>query len=353
MMACAMIFSFTSIAGAQEDKKEANIDIAIMSLFGNQPEHLEVDIVVEAVSVNGNTAVSGPAIPVITVDFADADNFGPGENELFWFTDPVNVIENVQWPAPGVYRYKVSLGAFDAGIGHFIAFSDIDMDNDFRYLEFEVYVRNEGGEMVVDAVTAYHKRGDTDHEWQKVNTMRLLGLYVGSGTMTVTKTVEGDYADVDQQFVFAMEIHPLEEINQIFGYDAVGAVSISRSDGSTETLAPTTIDADGVYFYAFTLAHNESVHIDYSIYGTSVVITEDDYSDLGFETTINGEDTLSATVGILPGADSVSVVNTLFILTPTGIAIAAAPGVLIAALAVAVLYFVTRKKNDIEEYEEI
>lgn len=216
-----------------------------------------------------------------------------------------------KFTAPGIYHYTVTetAGSYDG----------IDYDTATR--DLYVYVRNATsgtGYEVYAAVLV--KAGETGKNGAIEN-------HYTTHDLTITKNVTGNQGDKNKAFSFTVKVD-----------GAAGEqYKIVVNNGTAEVLTSGTETT-------ITLEHGQSA----VIYGLSAndtyTVTETDYSDDGYTTTIGGETTRTAT-GKISANTTVTVVNDKSVSTPTGVLMNIAPYAIMIVLAGACAVLFLRKKN--------
>jgi len=292
---------------------------------------------------------------------------------------PVEVdFTNVEFSQPGIFRYLITepssgdLSAYDVQRG--------DTTNGVRYQRvLDVYVvRNANDEYEIGGFV-FHEVAGTIAEGATTASDKSGGFvneYDTTG-ITVACEVEGNQSSIDKYFAFTITIDVDESTNPV-NVDWSGATealnpvanpatTYSTSVISTANNADDSVDVpdfqwapdnNGVISKTIYLKHDQLVEITGIPVGAtySVVVTEEDYGpswtvsegatelasseDNGAENNDTDDQTLAAAVQ-----------DVLFILTrdgfvPTGVAISAIPGIMIATLALAaILGFLAKRKQ--------
>lgn len=161
----------------------------------------------------------------------------------------------------------------------------------------------------------------------------------------ITKTVVGDYADLDKEFTFTLNIpeNMASEVGAPFKLYAGSKAAVDVNPGTAVT---------------FTLKHGERAKLQGIQVGASFTVTESDYSPYTVSNTtmlnsVKGSASDSANGGGQLGEkrNKVDYTNTHGGIIPTGIIINNLPYILLVAVALAgiSLYFVSRRRRNSED----
>lgn len=280
-----------------------------------------------------NTAFTFSVVPgaaatedgkVIYAGIAGGAYFAAGaETVTFAPEDAVNEkstqisLDDTKFTTPGIYRYVVTetAGAYD-GITY-----------DTKSYNLDVYVVNGTDGLMIQGATL-NAQGAID------KTPGFTNIYA-TNDLTVKKVITGNQADMTKEFAFTITIN---------GADGE-QYKVKNSDGTFTTITsgtPVTIE----------LGNNEEV----KIYGLSAndtyTVVEEDCSDDGYTTTIEGTDTkdgLTAAGKVDTGDDAVTYTNTKEVTTPTGIMMDMAPYMLMVLAAAVMAVVFLRRKNTQED----
>lgn len=176
--------------------------------------------------------------------------------------------------------------------------------------------------------------------------------YSSSTSITISKTVTGNMADVNKEFTFQAYLTKSDE-----SVDFPEAVS-----GDTYTVSTT---AEGQSVATFTLKHDGSITIDDIPYGVKVVVKEIEPTGYTPSYQINSggdeldpisgkmSETLTATVDSIAGEVIFAFTNEKEVKIDAGILLDSMPYVVILAAVVAggTFYFVRKKKEDEDDLE--
>ncbi len=246
-----------------------------------------------------------------------------GGNDSVKFTDGVGqgsmeqtlslVVNNGSFSAPGIYRYTVSevKGNYEG------------VQYDETTKNFDVYVNSDGDVYAYTFTDAGAENGKDDGVFTNKYDEN-----TGLGDLKITKEVTGNQGNKSQEFTFTIGVDGAdgEQYHVVYGDDNATA---ELTSGSIQTI---------------TLKHGETA----TIYGLSAsdvyTVTEADYSDQGYDTTINKQDTNTVT-GTLGDANEIKVVNEKEATTPTGIVTDIAPYVIMVAAAVVLGFAFLRKRS--------
>lgn len=219
-----------------------------------------------------------------------------------------------RFTTPGVYRYIITEneGNYDG------------MSYDTATYYLDVYVVNGAKGLEIQAATTL-KAGETDAKQELVFTNGY-----ETNNVTLKKIVAGNQADMNKKFRFTVTIHGDEgEMFTSNQMDAQGNVVTLASDEET----------------IIELGHNETI----TFYGLSqedtYTIVEDDYTQDGYVTTVNGEESLDAS-GDTANADAmVTFTNTKEVTTPTGIMTSIMPYIFMVLTALGLSVGFTSKRK--------
>lgn len=230
--------------------------------------------------------------------------------------DKITIAIDTTYKIPGIYRYKVTenAGSYEA----------ITYSKEEKY--FDVYV----GENGPFAYTFVNEAGDAKADANFTND------YTGTtdgdpiGNLTLTKKVDGNQAETNKNFSFAIKIN---------GADGE-KYYVTFSDNRT----PVTIDSNAPAATTITLSAEQTATIHGLSKSDAYEIVETNYSADGYkEIKIEGADygnhkgyanvtdeNLKVTG---TGADEITYTNKKNVTTPTGIALSFAPYALLVVLA--------------------
>lgn len=196
----------------------------------------------------------------------------------------------------GIYTYEIKETAGTV--------AGVTYDPDTIKLVVTVINGSEEGTFEVQQAVAY----SADN--QKLTEVSFTNEYA-TNNLTVKKTVAGTLGDHDKEFNFTVKL-------------TGDAGKTYNADGYEVTIAglpaDTKIKVDDSTAYSFSLSHGETFEIKNLPVGVTYTVEEADYSDDGYETTIAGEETRTATGTISSEASSsVEVTNTRDAAIATGI----------------------------------
>lgn len=266
------------------------------------------------------------------VTFASTDTIG--ENKKVTQSVTVN-FDSVVFPTAGIYRYVITeTDPTVAGLA-------TSADDNTIYLD--VYVTNgEDGreisyyQMVTSAAAPTGNAYDTDAKFTGDE-----DAYT-TYTLTVTKNVEGDMADMTAKFSIDVDFTNLSNGTKVTVDGTASeaatsnAVSVNKSLGNDEAMTITGVPADAVYSVVENLANNAGYTVTYTHdEGTAqnATIGENVY------TTVSNSNVNSGDHGVV-------VINTKTATAPTGIVMDVAPYALLVVIAAAGCFVFLRKRRE-------
>lgn len=268
------------------------------------------------------------------VTFASTDTIG--ENKKVAQSVTVK-FDGVQFPTAGIYRYVITETDPATPVA---GLATSEQDNTI-YLDVYVTNGDNGREisyyqMVTspDAPTgsAYDDEAKFTGDEDAYTTY----------TLTVTKNVEGDMADMTAKFSIDVDFTNLSNgtkvtVDGIASSEAVSnAVSVNKSLGDDEIMTITGVPADAVYSVVENLENKA---------GYTVTYTYDD-SEAKNATTGTDEYTTVSNSNMSSADHDVVVINTKTASAPTGIVMNVAPYVLLVVVAAAGCFVFLRKRRE-------
>lgn len=351
-IAAAMLMVFTLFAAAvpaQAANVPVNGGTTTFNVYLNMPKDANVPNVTFDVSIVAGTAVVGnaSALPIyagigsptigdaeFTVDQSTTagESGTPDSDSVSKYATAVVTVgfSNISFPAPGVYRYNVSLVNPNV--------SGVSCDKKVLFLD--VLVNDEAGDGTLEIGSySLHEDGDTVKSDGFVNTYATQNL-------TLTKTVTGNQGDRDKYFEFDVKI-----TNAAVGtkYDIGG--TFDENAGQQTNPRQLTVPAGGTLTQKFYLKHGQSIVIkgltsdaDYEITETSYV--SDGYTTTNTDNTSNGLTT--GTKDMPASAHTVTFTNNRQGAVPTGVLLEIAPYIALAVVVIAgfVVLFATRRRRE-------
>lgn len=260
--------------------------------------HAEVVTVSDAIFAPTDTVVDGAVTKDFTVDFTQVD-----------------------WTAPGVYHYVLTetQGNQDG----------ITYDSTAYDLYVTVVYDTDGTNLKVDSYKMIDPNGagDDKADGNINNTYETANL-------TLKKEVTGNQGDKNKEFEFTVNI-----TDAVAG--TVYAVDLSNATGAGD--AELTVGDDGTVTATYNLSNEEFVVIKGLTENTNYTITEIDYSNEGYTTTVPE----NANGTIVADDVSVTFINNKQGNVPTGILLETAPYMILGAVVLAgiVVLFVTRRRR--------
>ena len=240
---------------------------------------------------------------------------------------------------PGIYRYIVSETAADAE-GN--AYEGVTYTRDEKY--FDVYVTYNSSDQLEVSSYTFVKAGNTKEKDDGVFTNDYSSTHNTLHDLTVKKEVTGNQGDRSKDFEFTLKVDGAEGEKYYVTFSDQRA-PITLVSGTAQTI---TLKADQTA----------------KIWGLSdsdkYTVTEDDYSEDGYTTTIDRQQTATTTGTITTGAGTtanngdknITVVNDKNTTTPGGIFLHVTPYIALlgAAIASGLLFFRRRhvKEADID-----
>ena len=304
VIALAMILSLSVAAFAvdiSEDTEEIEIAVSYVANSGTSPE-IEFGLTIGAGEATECTAgTTAPGIDPVDPVILGAD--GEEEGKL--------VIALPDYDVVGKYTYPVTITTDPenaAGVTYFDA-SDVSL---------VVWVVNNPDYTpdVEDSLKYFryaYLTGTVDGEEKKIDELE---YSYDAGDLEISKEVAGNLGDKTLDFTFT--------------------VTLTAPEG-------TVFDENNEYPATITLKHGESVTIENIPVGTTWKVAETENED--YETTVNGEDGLSAEGEIATGTNTCAFVNTRNAEIETGVILESLPYVVNGLVVVAAVDFMIVRKN--------
>lgn len=263
-------------------------------------------------TTDGMPITAGPEGGVTFAGGADSVKFTGGIEEAE-MTETLTLSVNADsFTEPGIYRYAVYEveGTYEG------------VEYDTTTKNFDVYVNSDGQ---VYAYTFTDERAD-DGKDDGVFT-NTYNESTGLGNLKITKEVTGNQGNKSQEFTFTIGVTGAEgeQYHVVYGNNETAKLT------SGQTAKITLTDGETATIYGLSASDEYTV-------------TEDDYSDQGYTTTIN-KATTSTVTGTLADAKEINVVNDKNATTPTGIVTDVAPYVIMVAAAVILGFAFLRKRS--------
>lgn len=328
IMALAMVLSLSATAFAAAANQDASFNVIYKLANGGTTSPAETFTFTFSNGIVADAAegVSAPAIPSVTVDFAEGDATAAG------VTKPVIVpLSRITWPSVGVYTYDVkqTVGT-QAGVAYdsktLKMKVTVALDNDDQY-----YVA-----FVTTTLEDSNKDGQTDFKSGSFENT------YSAGSLAVTKNVTGNMGDRNRYFKITVTLTGEDGKNHAASYPVTGGSKLvnGTDDSSASTISVGT-PAD------FYLKHGETFTIANLPYGVTYTVVEENYSDDGYTTTTTYSDDTNKKIDT--ATDTVTITNNKSATVDTGIALDSLPYVLLLAVSVmGIAAFVMKKRAERE-----
>lgn len=270
--------------------------------------------------------VSAPAIPSVTVDFAEGEATAAGE--IKQVTVPLS---RITWPSVGVYTYDVkqTVGT-QAGVAY---------DSKTLRMKVTVALDNDDQYYVAFVTTTLEDpdgNGQTD-----VKSGSFENTY-SAGSLAVTKNVTGNMGDRNQYFKITVTLTGEAGKTYALSYPVSGGSKLVN--GTVDAAASTISVGTPTDFY---LKHGETFTIANLPYGVTYTVVEDNYQDEGYTTTTKYSDDTNKKIDT--ATDTVTITNNKSATVDTGIALDSLPYVLLLAVSVmGIAAFVMKKRAERE-----
>jgi len=355
MLAFALVFSISGLAVAEETPNKLVIGKSLKMQEGAElVDDFAFSFVARGIAINDVETSDLPALNMSALTFQEsmAGTLTGGVRTIEMATG--DILDGVVWPHAGVFTYRITevnkSAEYNTDTEEFL----------FDAVEYElnVYVKNDGDNLVVNVVTAAIVDPETDEPGAKITdtidpiegtlTIPFTNQYKqikGGGDDDLTgdelrfgKTVTGDYGNREKKFDFDVVV-------------TLGALS-TEATGSI-----LIFDADDVLISSTPLAGNLTSVVsladgEYAVFsrleiGTTVSVIERDYSSENYTASVNGTDGNEWTELVTKATGNAAFVNDHEIVDPTGIIIGALPFAAIIAAVIGVVVMVSRKRDEI------
>lgn len=329
IMALAMVLSLSATAFAAAPSRDASFKVIYKFATGGTTSPAET---FTFTFTNGTVAdaaegVSAPAIPSVTVDFAEGEAFAAGA------TKRVRVpLSDITWPSVGVYTYDVNqtVGT-QAGVSY-----------DSKTLKMKVTVAlNNDAQYYVAFVTTTLEDSDSNGQTD-VKSGSFENTY-SAGSLAVTKNVTGNMGDRNRYFKITVTLTGEDGKNHAASYPVTGGSKLVN--GTDDTSASTISVGTPADFY---LKHGETFTIVNLPYGVTYTVVEENYSNDGYTTTTTYSD--EANKKIDSNHDTVTITNHKEVTVDTGIMLDSLPYVLLLTVCVVCMVAFFVKKRSAREF---
>jgi len=329
IMALAMVLSLSATAFAAAANQDASFNVVYKLANDGITSPAET---FTFTFTNGKVAdaaegVSAPAIPSVTVDFAE------GEATAAGVTKQVTVpLSGITWPSVGVYTYDVkqTVGT-QAGVSYdsktLKMKVTVALDNDAQY-----YVA-----FVTTTLEDPNGDGQTD-----VKSGSFENTY-SAGNLAVTKNVTGNMGDRNRYFKITVTLTGEGGKNHAASYPVTGGSKLVN--GTDDTSASTISVGTPADFY---LKHDETFTIAKLPYGVTYTVVEENYSNDGYTTTTTYSDETNKKID--SNLDTVTITNSKDAAVDTGIMLDSLPYVLLLTVCVVCMVAFSVKKRSAREF---
>jgi len=278
---------------------------------------------IEGVATNGNTDIVPPVpadIIPIGMDGA-ALSTAAGVTTL---TKSINLLEGVSFDKPGVYTYRFTE----------VAGTIETMTYDDTVYEVDVYVRTIDGTPTIESITITLVEGE---DRTKVEALEFVNEFYELAEFTITKTVSGDYADPNREFMIRAHLVPTpiwdDYLNDVL-----------------EKGQWTWDEGEGVWYLEAMVSHGFEATAGRAYpAGTLMTVTEADYSEDGYTSFINGQQVQSLTIALAADdANLFAIENVYGLQVPTGVWTSSIPWIaLVASVVIGAVFVSTRRRQSI------
>lgn len=329
IMALAMVLSLSATAFAAAPSRDARFKVIYKFATGGTTSPAET---FTFTFTNGTVAdaaagVSAPAIPSVTVDFAEGEAFAAGATK--WVSVPLS---RITWPSVGVYTYDVNqtVGT-QAGVSY---------DSKTLKMKVTVALDNDDQYYVAFVTTTL---GDSDGNGQTdVKSGSFENTY-SAGSLAVTKNVTGNMGDRNRYFKITVTLTGEDGKNHAASYPVTGGSKLVN--GTDDTSASTISIGTPADFY---LKHGETFTIANLPYGVTYTVEEENYSNDGYTTTTTYSDDASKKIDT--NLDTVTITNSKEAAVDTGIMLDSLPYVLLLTVCVVCMVAFFVKKRSAREF---
>lgn len=328
IMALAMVLSLSATAFAAAANQDARFDVIykLENEGTTSPAETFTFTFSNGIVADAAEGVSAPAIPSVTVDFAEGEATAAGE--IKQVTVPLS---RITWPSVGVYTYDVkqTVGT-QAGVAY---------DSKTLRMKVTVALDNDDQYYVAFVTTTLEDpdgNGQTD-----VKSGSFENTY-SAGSLAVTKNVTGNMGDRNQYFKITVTLTGEAGKTYALSYPVSGGSKLVNGTG--DAAASTISVGTPTDFY---LKHGETFTIANLPYGVTYTVVEDNYQDEGYTTTTNYSDDTNKKIDT--ATDTVTITNNKSATVDTGIALDSLPYVLLLAVSVmGIAAFVMKKRAERE-----
>lgn len=328
IMALAMVLSLSATAFAAAPSRDARFKVIYKSATGGatSPAETFTFTFTNGTVTDAAEGVSAPAIPSVTVDFAEGAAFAAGAKK--WVSVPLS---GIAWPSVGVYTYDVkqTVGT-QAGVTY-----------DSKTLKMKVTVALDDDQYYVAFVTTTLE--DSNNDGQTDFKSGSFENTYSAGSLVVTKNVTGNMGDRNRYFKITVTLTGEGGKNHAASYPVIGGSKLT--DGTTDTSASTISVGTPADFY---LKHDETFTIANLPYGVTYTVVEEDYRNDGYTTTTTYSDEINKKID--NNHDTVTITNHKEVTVDTGIMLDSLPYVLLLTVCVVCMVAFFVKKRSAREF---
>ena len=259
---------------------------------------------------------------------------GADENYKYATVEVTANFSGISFPAPGVYRYNVSVQNSNVS----------GITSDATTLFLDVLVQDKVGDGNL-SVEAYSLHADGANE----KTAGFTSEYA-TNNLTLEKQVTGNQGDRSKYFKFTVNI--TNAVNgTIYNVNLANADPTPTVGSEQKTNAASLTATNGSVTATYYLKHGQSIVIQGLTSDTDYVITENDYTTDGYTTTNTDNESDGLTTGTkdMPAsAHTVTFTNHRQGSVPTGVLLEIAPYIALAVVVIAgfVVLFATRRRRE-------
>lgn len=328
IMALAMVLSLSATAFAAAPSRDARFKVIYKSATGGatSPAETFTFTFTNGTVTDAAEGVSAPAIPSVTVDFAEGAAFAAGAKK--WVSVPLS---GIAWPSVGVYTYDVkqTVGT-QAGVTY-----------DSKTLKMKVTVALDDDQYYVAFVTTTLE--DSNNDGQTDFKSGSFENTYSAGSLVVTKNVTGNMGDRNRYFKITVTLTGEDGKNHAASYPVTGGSKLVN--GTDDTSASTISVGTPADFY---LKHDETFTIANLPYGVTYTVVEENYSNDGYTTTTTYSDEASKKIDT--NLDTVTITNHKEAAVDTGIMLDSLPYVLLLTVCVVCMVAFFVKKRSAREF---
>lgn len=328
IMALAMVLSLSATAFAAAPSQDARFNVIYKLATGGatSPAETFTFTFTNGTVTDAAEGVSAPAIPSVTVDFAEGAAFAAGATERV--TVPLS---GINWPSVGVYTYDVkqTVGT-QAGVTY-----------DSKTLKMKVTVALDDDQYYVAFVTTTLE--DSNNDGQTDFKSGSFENTYSAGSLVVTKNVTGNMGDRNRYFKITVTLTGEDGKSHADSYPVTGGSKLVN--GTDDTSASTISVGTPADFY---LKHGETFTIANLPYGVTYTVVEENYSNDGYTTTTTYSDEINKKID--SNHDTVTITNHKEAAVDTGIMLDSLPYVLLLTVCVVCMVAFFVKKRSAREF---